>query len=133
MEQIQWNSLYDIDNEIINNQHKNLLQIINKLIALREQPENKKTVESIIEDLSDYVVEHFDSEEQIMKDIGFPHLERHKLSHAQLIEQVLDFQKSFKNGDENLTLEILVFLKEWLINHILKEDMIINDHIKKQK
>ena len=86
-----------------------------------------------LEELTKYTVEHFSTEEKYMDQYQDFNSELHKNEHQEFIQRVEDFKQNFSVGKQNLTLEILEFLKGWLINHTLNIDIKMAEHICKQQ
>jgi len=63
-------------------------------------------------------VEHFHAEEKLMEQAGYDKLDEHKRIHEKLVNEVLDFQRQFKSGNATVSLDLMNFLSDWLINHI---------------
>jgi hemerythrin len=57
-----------------------------------------------------------------MRDCGYPGYERHKAEHADLTKKVLEFSRDFEAGRIALSVSVLQFLKDWLVNHIQVND-----------
>ncbi len=75
-------------------------------------------IENILNGLADYVSIHFSAEENLMKTHGFPEYLQQKAKHADLTRQVMDFRSQFHSGKAVLTIEVMNFLKDWLMLHI---------------
>jgi len=72
--------------------------------------------------LSDYVSYHFVSEELWMMENSYPQYEQHIAEHNNYIKRLQEFQQDYKQGKAETSLEIFTFLRQWLIEHILKTD-----------
>ena len=57
-----------------------------------------------------------------MKAHGYADYQAHKAEHDELTKQVLDFQRRFQARSAGLSMELMAFLKNWLINHIQGSD-----------
>lgn len=128
-----WNSSYEIGIDKIDEQHKNLVNIISSLFEAMRVGLGYKQVETTINDLKDYSIIHFTDEENFMKEINFPNFIEHKEAHKYFTETVDDFAKRYKNQEIALTLQILDFLKNWLTNHIITADKEIAEFLENQK
>ncbi len=76
----------------------------------------------VLIELAAYVKYHFEKEEKIMQNISYPDLERQKMLHKDLVNQIVTILVDLKNGKEVSALELKTFLQKWLIDHILGED-----------
>ena len=75
-----------------------------------------------LEQLCNYTMDHFATEEALMQQLSYPHLARHREQHIQLSRQALELNQRFGGGELPLTTEITESLREWLLNHIQGED-----------
>lgn len=115
---IEWSDEYSVKVQEMDDQHKKLIGIINDLHAAMKAGKGKDSLEATVKGLVDYVSIHFAAEEKLMKTNGYPEYLQQKAKHDELTKQVLDFQKSFHDGKAILTVEMMSFLKDWLIHHI---------------
>ena len=67
--------------------------------------------------------EHFRDEEEAMAEITYPNLDEHKAIHGKLLNEVTTYKKRIDNNDEEVVQEFYLFLRDWLLIHILEEDM----------
>lgn len=77
-----------------------------------------------------YTAEHFKREEAAMDRIKYAHSIAHKAEHKKLVYDVLELQKKFDEGKALLTMEVAKFLRDWLVNHIMKTDMTLSAALK---
>ena len=132
MSKIVWSDELSISNLKIDDQHKKLIDIANNLLQAIHNNASKKEFSTILHDLREYTVSHFNDEEEYMKSIGYPNLNQHVEEHQQIKRKVKDFQHSVflgENVDKNLLREML---KNWLIEHILNCDLQIKEFINSQ-
>jgi len=120
MSHIEWNDDLNTDIQVIDSQHKRIVEYINALDDIKES-HDRKEVERILGELVDYTLSHFAFEESLMQDAGYPFINGHKMVHELFVKRVGDFQTRFKMG-EDITEELLTVLKSWLINHIKSDD-----------
>jgi hemerythrin len=123
---IKWNEQYSVGIEEIDNQHKGLVKLINKLItklfdAMSEGQANNILGE-IINDMARYTQVHFATEEKYFARFRYAESDTHIKEHLKFIEEVIKFRTQFEAGNIVLSIEIFRFLKNWLVNHILVYD-----------
>ncbi|PLX17174.1 MAG: hemerythrin [Marinilabiliales bacterium] len=131
MELIKWTDKYSIGIKEIDNQHKGLVIIINELFTYMSEGKAREKLEIIFEHLADYTKKHFSTEELVLYKYAYPGLEKHKEEHLMFIEKLENLQSDFSHEKITVTLEVLNFLKYWLLNHILISDKHYANHIKK--
>jgi hemerythrin len=72
--------------------------------------------------LTDYVVEHFEDEEALMLEWGYPGLAAHQGLHKRMSTRVLDYLTRFINGERIEAERLANMFLDWLTNHIGQED-----------
>ncbi|RDH87178.1 MAG: hypothetical protein DIZ77_18720 [endosymbiont of Seepiophila jonesi] len=121
---IEWSESMSVGNPSIDQDHKIIVKLINQLHHHVGAVEDRKALGSALNTLIDYTLYHFSREERVMLACRYPSFENHKRQHDKLIEQVVNIARRFSEKKENIVKdELLGFLKNWLINHILKQDM----------
>ena len=119
---IEWKDEFSVGISSIDAQHTKLIQIINKLYDGMMRGSGRNILGSVLDELDQYTKTHFSLEERLMNAHGFPGYRRHKEEHDKLAAQVDEFVNAFDAGKKQLTMEVLMFLKSWLENHILGTD-----------
>ncbi len=125
-----WEKLFVVDNDIIDEQHKNLFDIINKLYNAISKKYAHFIINEIIDELKKYANEHFTTEENIMDKINYPYIEEHKKDHQYFANKVVEYQKKIEQGDFEVPFNIIDFLSDWLRKHVLETDKKIAEYIK---
>lgn len=131
MELIKWTDQYKLDIKEIDNQHYGLVIIINELFTLMSEGKAKDKLNDIFDHLTDYTRKHFSTEELVLYKYAYPDLEQHKGEHKKFIEKLEGFKNDFLNKKITISLEVLNFLKDWLLNHILISDKKYAEHVRK--
>jgi hemerythrin len=119
---ITWNEKYSVKIKQFDDQHKKLIDMVNELHDAMKVGKGKDVLEKILAGLIQYTVTHFASEERLMKLHNYPGFEQHKKEHNLLSLQVNDVQKKYHEGNAALSQSVMIFLKEWLQNHIQGTD-----------
>ena len=119
---LAWNDTYSVKVRQFDDQHKKLIILINQLHDAMRVGKGGDVVGEVLKSLIDYTSTHFAAEERLMKMHSYPEYEAHKKEHNQLVVQVLDIQKSMSSGQRPLTMNVMSFLKEWLVKHIQGDD-----------
>ena len=124
MQHIKWASDLDTGILVIDNQHKRIVEYINKLIDA-EVTHDKEQISNVLNELIDYTLSHFTFEESLMEEARYPFIKAHKRVHQLFVKRIGDYVQRFKMG-EDITDELLNTLQAWLINHIKSDD---NDYV----
>jgi hemerythrin len=119
---IEWEERYAVSDRVIDNQHKVLFNIINKLYRAVLSSVEKEVIEEIIEELVDYSFVHFEHEEKLFDKFDYENTDEHIKEHEGFICKIKEFEDKITNKDSKLPLEVLNYLKTWIINHILVSD-----------
>ncbi len=106
----------------IDRQHQGLVRMINDLHDAMKQKKAKEQLQMLLADLAAYTVEHFSTEEHLMTRHAYPSAGGHGLEHESFKKKVGEFKHDFESGKILLSLEIMTFLKTWLLGHIQGTD-----------
>jgi hemerythrin len=129
MAHLIWKSTYNTGIDIIDAQHMQLLDYLNKLDTARSTA-NTAMIKTVIDDLSDYTISHFAFEEALMEQAQYSYVNAHKSVHKTFIKRVESFTQRFIEG-EDIVEEFYGLLKRWLLNHIQRDDMAYATVVKK--
>jgi methyl-accepting chemotaxis protein/hemerythrin len=77
---------------------------------------------AILDRLVEYTGSHFATEEKFFAQYGYSEEKPHVEIHRKLVAQVVDFQQQFKSGNATMSMDLMAFLKDWLVNHIQGTD-----------
>lgn len=130
---IEWKSSYNTDIEVIDNQHRHLVDLINELALAKEENRDAEIHAKILKELVDYTIYHFKDEEDLMVKIDFPRYTEHQAQHKGLINQIVQILNSYKEGHTDITDKLLIILNSWLIKHIVKMDKNIGTYYNSKK
>ena len=126
---IDWEDKYRINVAEVDRQHKGLFDILNRLHQSVISGEDMSMHSVILDDLIDYTVEHFATEEKMFKETGYPGYENHKEVHDDLTRQAVNIQNEFRNDNATISFDLLDFLNEWLTTHTLGLDQEAGDFL----
>jgi hemerythrin len=118
-----WSERMSVGVATLDEDHKKLVSLLNELFDGVQAGQGQEAVGKILDRLIAYTVEHFKREEQFFQQTCYPDAAAHRVEHGNLCKQVLDIQQKYKTGvTATLSLEVMNFLKTWLINHIQGSD-----------
>ena len=115
---MEWSPAFSVKVKKFDDQHKKLVDLVNQLHDAMRSGQGNAMLGVVLQQLITYTSSHFGDEEKLMAAHAYPDLAAHKAEHQKLVAQVLDLQKKFQAGSSMLTLTVMNFLKDWLINHI---------------
>jgi hemerythrin len=121
---LTWTPDLSVGIDIIDNQHKRIVEYINQLHEARIR-QDKEAISQVIEELVDYTLSHFSFEESMMEEAHYRFLAPHKRVHELFVRRVAEYQQRFKLGEnvEVVAGDMQNTLITWLMNHIKREDM----------
>ncbi len=112
--------------EMIDDHHKKLINLLNELTEAIKNQKQYEIILDIFERLYDYTIYHFSAEEKLFTRLSKSDAELHKLQHKHFIEQLSEIKEnSYKKP---VSLDLLYFLTDWLVNHICSEDRKLTDN-----
>lgn len=116
----KWDPSLSVGLDVIDNQHRRIVEYINELNSAMHNHEREKVGE-IIEQMVDYTLTHFTFEEELMAKAGYKLLPEHLAVHRAFTKQVQVYKQRFAAG-EDVTRDLLSALRIWLTNHIKRDD-----------
>ncbi|MCL1815598.1 MAG: bacteriohemerythrin [Treponema sp.] len=120
---VAWDNVYSVGFEPIDNQHKELVKMINELFESCKQgtAAADKAFLQTIKRAADYAREHFSNEDKYMVQASFPNLSAHRKQHDDFLDTVIKSIQDF-NAGKTEPIELARFLKKWLLTHIAESD-----------
>lgn len=133
---IIWRKGMSVGNSLIDHDHHFMINFINTVELILQDPVDKEMLMEVLEQLHDYSIGHFRREESIQRKIEYPQSINHKNSHSTLLSDLEKLKKEIKDtkSEEEISgrsTEIIAFLRNWLINHVLNEDMKLKPFLEK--
>lgn len=124
VDDIKWSGQLETGIGIIDRDHKVLVDLLNQVSAVVGDAEERAVMGSVLNSLSEYTHYHFSREEKLQEVAGYPGLDAHRRRHAVLAAQVDDIRSRYRDEPDTVQgEEVRAFLRTWLVEHILKEDM----------
>ena len=128
---LEWSDKLLLGIPSIDGQHKQLVEMLNELYAGFKAGTAKQVMGPVLDRLIQYTATHFKHEETFFDQTGYPETKHHKLEHENLVKKVLEVQAKFKNDSGSvLTQDVMAFLRNWLIDHIMGSDKRYVSHLK---
>lgn len=123
MQPIEWKESFSVGVDIIDEDHKVLIELVNGCLAASANG-NLLEINGIFRDLEHYTSFHFHREEEMMAACGYENIGEHKVLHENLISDLDDCRaQALWERTATEDSEFVKFLRTWLFKHILKEDM----------
>ena len=118
-----WSDSYCVGIRKIDAQHRRLFELIDALEESLDAPSRFGKQTSALDEMVDYIQTHFFAEERMMNRHQYPAYHEHRVLHLDFVRRTLEFQRRFGDDPASLTKDVLTFLREWWVGHILGVDM----------
>jgi hemerythrin len=119
---ITWNNHYSVNVREIDEQHKKLIALANQLYDAMRAGKGPDALDPVLHELVDYTAYHFECEERLLLQHGYPEHDEHKEQHDSLAEKTRQFMEDFTRGQGSRSMDVMLFLSNWLNIHILEVD-----------
>jgi len=130
----QWNTaLYSVGSDKIDAQHQKLVELLNALYEAMSKGKGNDVLGEILNELIDYTVVHFNTEETLFDKYNYPETANHKEEHKNFVNEVSQFKKEFDSGKAMVSIKLMTFLKDWLVKHIKGSDKQYSEFFKEKK
>lgn len=135
---IIWDPKFSIGIEVIDQQHKFLIELcakLNKSILEKNETEDKWRSHMIeaLKSCVEYVKVHFSDEENIMKKYNYPNYKEHKARHDEFTMKVITTSGKFSDMNRTEALRFVHFLYDWILSHVAHEDKQISVYLQSLK
>lgn len=131
MKLLEWNEKLSVDNNVIDNQHKELFELTNQLIAEYNNDINSPLIGETLRDLLQYTKRHFKQEERLLKKVGYPKLKEHEKMHVDFVFKIAMFCKDVMECKPDIVEEMIEYLTDWLVNHTSEADLDFKNYLTK--
>ena len=129
---MSWRKDYEVGVPQIDAEHFRLFELINEFHEIYLRGDGRKEIPKILNQLVAYAQTHFQHEETLMSENGYPHLDKQREQHSHLVTSIFDINERFAADQAKASIETLHFVKSWLQEHILQEDMDIADFLRRK-
>ncbi len=119
---IKWSSTYELGHSEIDAQHQKLVDIINDFYNAFATAQAHNKIGDIIGELVNYTIFHFTAEEEIFSNSNYPDTDEHKKKHKEFVDELKRYHQEVKDGNMTTTYDLMTFLRDWLIKHIMGTD-----------
>lgn len=123
MEKIIWDEGFSVGVSEMDRQHRRIIDIINSLIEKQDIEVDSEIISDTLIMMLEYANEHFRREEQYMLESDYPGYSRQRQEHNEFRKRTAFFSIDTIRHKTAIPKEVLAYLKEWWVNHILKIDM----------
>jgi hemerythrin len=127
---LTWNERMSVGVATLDQDHQKLVSMLNDLHDQIYAGHGVESVGKTLDGLIAYTAGHFANEERFFAQTNYPAAAAHHKEHADLTQQVLAVRHKYMEGaTEALSMEVLSFLKDWLLHHIQGSDKKYSSHL----
>jgi hemerythrin-like metal-binding protein len=120
-----WESSFRVGNDTLDDQHRRLLEICNRLAECieKEGRSSDEQFHEVLNELALYGKEHFITEEHLLSKLNYPFLADQLAEHTVYDEKLADVLIAAVHGKLE-KIELQRYLTHWWVDHILGSDML---------
>ena len=118
----QWKEEYSVGVAEIDQQHQKLIKTISNLNDAIGKNSLKQEMEGILFDLEQYVESHFSTEEKYFEQFAYENKAEHVSEHRKFENKIAEFKAKYLNKETEISFELIDFLEDWLLDHMLNSD-----------
>ena len=122
MDWIAWDHTLETGDARMDADHKELAELFNLLRDAADGGKGRTACAGVLDDIIGHAKAHFELEQRLMAQRGYPKTEQHAAEHAMLIRQALDYRQSFDVDSAASRSALMRFAEVWLAFHILFSD-----------
>ncbi len=123
MEKIYWSPSFSVGVKLLDEQHRRIVDMINMLLSDSEATVGSGTISELLTRLTSYASDHFQAEERLLEEHGYPELALQKEEHQAYLIKIAEFCQDTMSHQESVPAELLQFTMDWWKIHILESDM----------
>lgn len=129
---IKWTDDLLIHVDEIDDQHRKLFLIINRLIVHTRTNGPREELLDLLHALEAYIQAHFRTEEHHMAKTHYPLALSHSDGHLEFTLSIQKFMGDYDRGMEDLSDKMLTFLRHWWVSHVADTDQKFGEYLKKE-
>lgn len=131
---LEWSDKFSTDIVSIDRQHQELIYLSQNLLEVLSTPDaHIAEKQTAFKDLVDHALDHFEYEERIMHNIGYPGYQEHLREHEELRVEIGHIAEDVMNGEAIDDWKGLVSLVQvWVLRHIVSSDSKIREYMHRE-
>ncbi len=119
---IEWNDSLILSHEHIDDDHREMAALINKLYLSVSETFGKESIRTAAHELLRFSQAHFSHERGLMGHHRYPEMVEHLGEHNQLLSELQSLIASIDTDDDHPRFEAVEFLDDWFANHLKGAD-----------
>jgi hemerythrin-like metal-binding protein len=126
---MEWTPEYTAHNAEIDREHQFEFGLVNSFHEAMLAGHGKQILKTLLADCSQYAISHFAHEEKLMADVHYPEMLEHIQMHDELRRRLREMEEYVERGETVITIELMLFLRDWIKNHTMVTDRRLGDYI----
>ena len=114
---VEWIDKFNLGIHEIDEQHKKLIGIMNKICNALNEGEESRIIEEVLMEMQDYALTHFALEEKYFDEFHYNKTELHKAWHQTFSKKVQEMLSDLKHNKRSVSIDAIAFLGGWFIDH----------------
>jgi len=123
---LQWKDQYSVGIEAVDHEHRELIDLINRLYEELTTRRSKDAVEAFFGDIFRGISAHFALEERFMKEHRYERLSSHKADHERLLDEIRDIMEFARDSETLDQTELAARLDAWFSRHFETHDAVLH-------
>ncbi|QWV93134.1 bacteriohemerythrin [Geomonas oryzisoli] len=119
---VEWDNSLILGMPQIDEHHHKLVDILNRCYRALMLHDHSHELAGVVAELLEYTQYHFQTEEQLMAALHYSAAPSHAAAHRKFINSIHNFKDRSDAGESFVAIDVLVFLKDWLVGHIQNTD-----------
>jgi hemerythrin len=119
---VEWDPAYSLDITVIDRQHRMLVSMIRQLQQAMLGGNASAVIAPLFQAMNRYTQYHFQYEERLLKEHGYPQADNHHERHEGLIAKLHELETKYSSGQLKAGTPLMQFLRNWLVDHIGSHD-----------
>ncbi len=115
---IEWSDKYSVNVAIIDKEHKDFIDIVNRVTVAKEHDYRQSEIKGFLCELVKFAKEHFKTEETYMTTFQYPDYLLHYNEHLNFSLHMIIYNNQVINGEYKILDELDKYLQEWVAYHI---------------
>jgi hemerythrin len=122
MSLLTWHHKYAVGVKALDHHRNIFIDVLNELHAAMMRGKAQSVTGPLLLKLKDHAQNHHSTEERILESAKYPGLFQHRERHREFARKLEEFERRHKQSDSTMYVQLLHFLRDWLDDHMLKED-----------
>ena len=122
MAPLEWKDQFSVGNKAVDHEHKELIELVNRLHETLSSGEPKDEVARVLGDLYRAISAHFALEERFMREHRYDEAVQHKADHERLLDELRDLMDDYGADDTASAEKLMAGVEAWFVNHFKTHD-----------